>query len=85
MGGMMGSVGATGAWMVVWILLGVALLVSGGIVAVRVLAARRSAGAPPIQNEEPGLQEARAALKRRFANGEISREDYLQGKVELED
>jgi uncharacterized membrane protein len=35
--------------------------------------------------ESPGLQEARDALRLRYANGEISREDYLQGKVELED
>lgn len=28
---------------------------------------------------------AAAALRRRYAAGEISREDYLQAKVELED
>ena len=32
-----------------------------------------------------GLQEAQEALRLRYARGEISREDYLQGKVELED
>jgi putative membrane protein len=83
MGGMMGT---AGAWIVLWIVLGVALLVTGGVVAARVLTTRRHAAPPPIRAEEPpGLQEARAALRMRYANGEISREDYLQGKVELED
>jgi uncharacterized membrane protein len=30
------------------------------------------------------MQEARDALRLRYANGEISWEDYLQGKVKLE-
>jgi putative membrane protein len=38
---------------------------------------------PPTQS--PGVREAKDALRLRYANGEISREDYLQGKVELED
>jgi len=37
------------------------------------------------QAEPPAVQQARDALRLRYANGEISREDYLQGKVELED
>ena len=66
--------------------LGVALLVAGGVVAARALATRRDAGPQAARaGEPPGLQEARAALRMRYANGEISREDYLQGKVELED
>lgn len=32
----------------------------------------------------PGLEAAQAELRRRYAAGEISREDYLQGKVDLE-
>jgi hypothetical protein len=31
------------------------------------------------------LREAKDALRLRYANGEISPEDYLQGNVELED
>jgi len=31
------------------------------------------------------VREAKDALRLRYANGEINREDYLQGKVELED
>jgi putative membrane protein len=84
MGGMMGTAGGT--WVVLWIVLGIALLVTGGVVAARALTTRRHPVPPPMRAEEqPGLQEARAALRVRYANGEISREDYLQGKVELED
>ena len=51
-----------------------------------VLSNSRRAEPPPVRaNEPPGLQEARAALRMRYASGEISREDYLQGKVELEE
>ena len=86
MGGMMGTAGTAGAWIALWIVLGVALLVTGGVVAARALATRRDAGPQAARaGEPPGLQEARAALRMRYANGEISREDYLQGKVELED
>ena len=46
----------------------------------------RRAEPPPVRADEPpGLQEARATLRMRYASGEITREDYLQGKVELED
>jgi uncharacterized membrane protein len=64
----------------------VALLVTGGGSGWRRAVRARTATTPPVRAEErPGLQEARAALRMRYANGEISREDYLQGKVELED
>jgi putative membrane protein len=85
MGGMMGTAGTAWGWIVLWIVLGVALLVTGGVVATRALATRRAEPPPVRAGEPPGLQEARAALRMRYANGEISREDYLQGKVELED
>jgi putative membrane protein len=85
MGGMMGTVGTAGPWIVLWIVLGVALLVTAGVVAVRVLSSRRTELPPVRAGEPPGLQEAHAALRMRYASGEISREDYLQGKVELED
>jgi uncharacterized membrane protein len=52
----------------------------------RVLAAGRKAGPPQLPPaESPAVREAKDALRLRYANGEISREDYLQGKVELED
>jgi len=57
----------------------------GGVLVARVLSSRHSTG--PRQNpatESPGRQEAGDALRLRYANGEISREDYLQGTVKLE-
>jgi uncharacterized membrane protein len=86
MGGMMGATGTMGVWILVSILLGLALAVTGGVLVARLLGSRHSAESRQIgTSESPGLQEARDALRRRYANGEISREDYLQGKVELED
>ena len=84
MGGMMG--GAAGAWLVLWILLGIAVSVAVGVVAARALTSRP--GPRPGQVGRPesaAVQEARDALRLRYAKGEIGREDYLQGKVELED
>jgi putative membrane protein len=77
MGGMMG------AWMIGWGLLSLLVLglaVAGGIWAVRTLAGRRASGA--IRPSD--VAEAQAVLRRRYAAGEITREDYLQAKVELE-
>jgi putative membrane protein len=85
MGGMMGHAGTAGPWIILVIVLGIALLVTAGVVSVRVLSSRRAEPPPVRANEPPGLQEARAALRMRYASGEISREDYLQGKVELEE
>jgi putative membrane protein len=83
MGGMMG---ATGGWVLLWVLLTVVIAVAGGIVAARVLATRHSAAPPQLSSgDSPAVREARDTLRRRYANGEISREEYLQGKVELED
>ena len=78
--------GTTGTWILPWILLALALGVTGGILIARGLHARQS-GAPPQlpPAESPAVREAKDALRLRYANGEISREDYLQGKVELED
>jgi putative membrane protein len=86
MGGMMGMTGTMGAWILLWILLALALAVTGGILIARVLNTRRRADPPPIRpTDSPAVREAKDALRLRYANGEISREDYLQGKVELED
>ena len=86
MGGIMGTAGAAGAWMILWILLALALGVTGGILIARGLYARHSGGPPQLPPaESPAVREAKDALRLRYANGEISREDYLQGKVELED
>ena len=73
-------------WMLLYGLLGMVLIAGGGLLVWRVLA-RRSLppGAPTKRVSPPQPDEAQAALKRRYAAGEISREDYLQAKVELED
>jgi len=83
MGGMMT---ATGSWMLAWIVLGVVLAVAGGAWAALALGSRHRDSPPQIRAAKPaGVQEAQDALRLRYAHGEISREDYLQGKVELED
>jgi putative membrane protein len=85
MGGMMGGAGM-GAWIFLWIFLGLAAAVAAGVVAARALGARHEPGprqVPPA--ESPAVREAKDALKLRYAHGEIGREEYLQGKVELED
>jgi putative membrane protein len=84
MGGMMG--GAMGAWILMWIFLGLAVVIASGVVVTRVLGSRRKADQPQVRaTESPAVQEAKDALRLRYAHGEISREEYLQGKVELED
>ena len=83
MGGMMGT---TGAWMLLWILLAFGLGIAGGILIAQGLHTRHNAEPPQLPPaESPAVREAKDALRLRYASGEISREDYLQGKVELED
>lgn len=75
----------TGAWLFVWVFLGLLVVVGGGVLAARALGRRGPDGHVVDANESAALQHARDALRMRYARGEISREDYLQGKVELED
>jgi len=85
---MIGGSGAMGGWIVLWSLLGLALaalVVTGGVWAARVLSRRHGGSRQVTSVASAGLQEARDALRLRYAHGDISREDYLQGKVELED
>jgi uncharacterized membrane protein len=78
--------GATGGWVLLWILLAVVLVAAGGIVASQVLAVRRSDEPPQVgAGDSPTVREAKDALRLRYANGEISREEYLQGRVELDE
>jgi putative membrane protein len=80
MGGMMG------AWMILWGLVSIAVLVLaviGGMWAVRALSGRDSAR-EPTRAVPPPKNPAQAELRRRYAAGEITREEFLQGKVDLE-
>jgi putative membrane protein len=87
MGGMMGA--GMGAWTFWWILLGLGVAIAvviGGVVAARAVGARREPEPPKIPpGDSPAVRQAKDALRLRYAHGEISREEYLQGKVELED
>ena len=86
MGGMMGATGPMNAWILLWILLALAVGVTSGIVIARSLRTRHRAAPPQLPPaESPAVRDAKDALRLRYANGEISREEYLQGKVELED
>jgi len=79
--------GAMGAWMAGWSLFSLAALalaVTGGIWAARALVGRETGRQAGHAVPPPGLAEAQAVLRCRYAAGEISREDYLQGKVDLE-
>jgi uncharacterized membrane protein len=83
MGGMMG---AMGGWILLWILLALALAVAGGILVARGVNTRHGTEPPQIHaGDSPAVREAKDALRLRYAHGEISREEYLQGKVQLED
>jgi putative membrane protein len=85
MGGMMSSTGM-GAWIPLWVFLGLAFAVTGGVLIARVLGTRAGADRRQVEaTESIAVREAKDALRRRYANGEISREEYLQGQVELED
>jgi len=85
---MMAATGAEYAWVLIllWSLLALVVVGTSGVVLAKVLSSRHQAGAQQVRSAEPpSLDEAQHALRLRYAHGEISREDYLQGKVELED
>jgi putative membrane protein len=72
--------------MALWIILALAIVVAAGVVAVRALSTRRGPEPPQVAPpESTAVQKARDTLRLRYAKGEIGREEYLQGKVELED
>jgi len=83
MADMMGA--GIGNWILWWIFLGIAMVVAAGVAAARVQGTGRTIGLPPVPSAYSlAVREARDTLRHRYANSEISREEYLQGKVELE-
>ena len=86
MGGVMGAPSAMGAWILLLVVLVLALGVTGGVLIARGPHARRNAEPPQIPPADSrAVREAKDVLRLRYAKGEIGREEYLQGKVELED
>jgi putative membrane protein len=84
MGAMMGGT-YMWAWILLWTVLALVVAVTVGVVATRALGWRK-ADQPQISPAGPSAaQQAQDALRLRYGKGEISREEYLQGKVELED
>lgn len=73
-GGMM--MGMMGGWMLLWALVGLALLVVAVLAAVWLVKHRSPAGGGAV----PGSEEV---LRRRYAAGEIDREDYLRMQRDL--
>ncbi|MGP3921062.1 SHOCT domain-containing protein [Nonomuraea sp. 10N515B] len=74
--------GGTGAWTAFWAILVLAVLalaVAATMWVVRSLTARDQ-GRPPLPPED----RAWAELRRRYAAGEIDREEFLERKVDLE-
>jgi uncharacterized membrane protein len=85
MGGMMGG-GGMGAWLILWIVLALTVAAAGGVMIARALSTRGEHEPSAIpQADSSAVRKAKDTLKLRYAHGEISREEYLQGKVELED
>jgi putative membrane protein len=85
MGGMMGGAGM-GGWIALWSVLGFVAIVAGGLMVAHLLGIRRGSDQPQVRaGESAAVTEAKDTLRRRYARGEISREEYLQGKVEIED
>ncbi|WP_346620004.1 hypothetical protein [Blastococcus montanus] len=74
-GGMMDG-GMMGGWMLFWALVGVALLVIAVLAAIRLV--RRRPTARP--DEAAGAQEV---LRRRYAAGEIDRDEYVRMQRDL--
>jgi len=86
MGGMIGASGTVGTWVLLWVLLALAVGVTGGFLIARALLTGRGGSPPQLPPaESAAVREAKDALRLRYASGQLSRENYLQGKVELED
>lgn len=74
---MMEWMGGMGVWMILWGLLGLALLVL--VVLGIVWLARSLSGPSRLTTEDPAEQE----LRHRYATGELTREEYQQRLTDL--
>lgn len=74
MGGMM-------AWMVIWALLGVALLVLAIVGTVRLV---RGSTTKNQRDSNSAVESPEEVLRRRYAGGEIDEEEYLQRRAGLQ-
>ena len=85
-GGMMGMMGMMGGWMLLWGLVGIALLVVAVLAAIW-LVKQRTPARPDAASRGPGQRgeapSAQELLRRRYAAGEIDREDYLRMQRDL--
>ena len=62
------------------------MVVTPGILAVRALRARHLATESEADgSDSAAVRRAKDVLRLRYASSEVNREDYLQGKIELED
>lgn len=77
-GGMMdgGMMGMMGGWMLLWALIGIAVLVVAVLAAIGLVKHRT----PTRPDASPSAQEL---LHRRYATGEIDREEYLRMRRDL--
>lgn len=76
MGGM--AMGGMMAWMIVWGLLGIALLVLAIVATVRLV--RR----PTTSQRDTAVESPDDVLRRRYAAGEIDEDEYLQRRAGLQ-
>lgn len=82
---MMGASGGMYLWIALWVVLGVAVAAAAAIVVARSLSGRQQQHHEVASASSRSVRDAQDALRQRYARGEISREEYLQGKIELED
>lgn len=74
--------GVAWGWALLWLLFGVALIVLVVLAIVWLIRSMRAGGTRPTGGASPAS--ARDALDLRYARGEISREEYLQARRDLE-
>ncbi|MBI4317490.1 MAG: SHOCT domain-containing protein [Chloroflexi bacterium] len=79
MGGWSGNWGGTGGAGVIFMVLFWALLIGGAVLLVKSIADRGSAGQVRRQSDESALE----ILRRRYASGEITRDEFEQAKKDL--